>query len=116
MGSTCSISGSVSSDGQTVSYVAHLEYISEWTNEVWQNFTVTVVDLPFNYVNYEGSYSESPKAVFGWPYAGEHDFQTYVTKVEGFEVDGEGVTHTVTGVNWSSVDRLSMSFWKKDKK
>lgn len=114
-GNTESISGSVSSDGQTVSYVAHLEHVSEFTNEIFQNFTITVSNLPLTLFDPDGGSVESPSARYGWTYAAEN-FQQYVTSVEGYEVDGEGTTHTITGVNWNSTDRLNFGFWKVNKK
>lgn len=108
-----SISGSISGDGQTVSYVAHLEYISEFTNDIWQNYTITVSNLPLTLFDPDGGAVENPSARYGWTYS--ENFQQYVTSIEGYEVDGSGTTHTVTGVNWSSTDRLNFSFWKVNK-
>lgn len=111
LGSFCTLEGSVSSDGQKVSYVAHLEYISEITNKIFQNFTVTVTNLPLTSIDMDGSTSEKPWAKYGWNYTG-HDFQKYVSGIEGYEVDGEK-TYNVTGVDWDLVSKLSFGFWKE---
>ncbi len=114
LGSTCSISGSISSDGQKVSYVANVDLISEFTGKTFNNYTLTVSDLPLSLINYEGDGNRNPaRAVYGQVYTGKgYDFKKYVTKLEGYEVDALGATHTVTGINWDELSYLTLQLGK----
>ena len=39
--------------------------------------------------------------------------QQYVSNFEGYYIDTDGITHTVTGVEWDTVDMLCLMFVKE---
>ena len=109
------VSGTLSSDGQKISYEARYEY--EWVVGeqllAKYDYNIAVKDYPFTLIT-EGDDYNSPYAAYGPPYTGIVDVQQYVTKVEGYEIDGQGITYTVSGVDWGTVNYLCFKFLKEN--
>ncbi len=107
------ISGTLSNDGQKVSYVAKDDYkwiVGEQVLGEW-SYTITVNDYPLSMYYPEPTPNEDPFASYGSIYSGVIDVQQYVSNVEGYTIDN-GVTYTVTGVDWNSVTQLNIVFSK----
>lgn len=109
-----SISGSISSDGQKISYDASAK--NKWLvgEKVLSesSYKISVVDYPLSMFEPEGSEFEEPFASYGSRYTGPIDVQQYISNFEGYEIDN-GVTYTVTGVDWDKVSKLSLVFSKE---
>lgn len=108
------ISGTLSNDGQTISYESHSESKYVVGNQVLgkTDYTIAVHDYPLSIFDPVGNGFQDPFASYGSIYPGIVDVQQYVTKFEGYEIDDQGITYTVTGVNWDNVTSLSIIFKK----
>ena len=108
-----SITGTISSDGQKVSYEANMK--QKWVvgEQVLSesNYTISVIDYPLSLFEPEGSYGIDPFASYGSIYSGSIDVRQYVSRFEGYLIEN-GVTYTVTGVDWDNVTNLSLLFSK----
>ncbi len=108
------ISGTLSSDGQKVSYEASTEYKWVVGEQVLaeSSYTISVTDYPLSMFDPEGDVRLDPYASYGSIYSGPIDVQQYVNNFEGYVIDNEG-THTVTGVDWDNVTMLCIQFSKE---
>ncbi|MCB2206993.1 MAG: PKD domain-containing protein [Bacteroidetes bacterium] len=100
------VSGSLSSDGQKVSFYAREEVEEPYLNAK-HDFSITVADYPLSLISDGGIYD--PYAAYGSPYTGNIDVQQYVSNFEGYCISN-GITYTVTGVEWDNVIMLCMMF------
>lgn len=103
------ISGSLSSDGQKVSFDAREEVEESYLNAK-RDFSIRVVDYPLSIISEEGI--NDPYAAYGSPYTGNVEVQQYVSNFEGYYISN-GETYTVTGVEWDNVTMLCMMFSKE---
>jgi hypothetical protein len=95
-----SISGSVSADGQKVSFTATADVKNPLSFDSY--YKIDVKDLPL--YSYETDY---PNADYSYYYSPDN----YVTNFEGTKTV-DGTTGTVTGVNWGSISKLNVYFEK----
>jgi hypothetical protein len=108
-GNKVTFNGSISDDGQSINFVVDLEYVSEFTGNIFKKYTLTVSNCPFSYYGPDAyPYPEAGYSAF------PPDIQNYVTNFSGYYVDEvAGTTHTVTGIDWSSIDKLTFVFYKE---
>jgi hypothetical protein len=104
------VSGSLSSDGQKVSFYAREEIEEPYLNAK-RDFSITVSDYPLSIIS-EGDDYIDPYAAYGSPYTGNIDVQQFVSNFEGYYISN-GITYTVTGVEWDNVTMLCMMFVKE---
>jgi len=100
-GWTFSISGTLSSDGQFVSFVAVQEGFDQDHDHNYY-FKLTVDDAPLY------SYDESDGVYYG--VEGGQNAKKYVTAFEGRNWDADGNVSTVTGIDWDNVQNLYIYF------
>ncbi len=97
------IAGSVSADGQKVSITATADVKNPITFDSY--YKIVIADLPLH--SYETSY---PNATYSFNQSPDN----YVTTFEGTKTIG-GVTGSVTGVSWGSINKLEVYFEKEFK-
>jgi len=97
-----SISGSLSTNGQYVSLIAIADVENTLLAESYY-YKITITDLPLT--GYETDYPNANYEVSA-------NFQNYVSNFEGTKTV-DGVTGTVTGIDWNKVERLYIYFEKE---
>ena len=101
-GFTSSISGTLSSDGQLISFVVVQEGY-DYNHERNFYFKLTVDNAPlFNFL------PQSSGAWYG--VEGGQNAQNYVTAFEGRNWDSDGNIATVIGIDWDNVDDMFIEF------
>jgi len=106
--STNTVTGSLSSDGQLVSFVAEQEGWRRYPEHNYY-FKLTVENAPL--YNYEPpSETGNGHADYGDEYG--QNAQNYVTAFEGRNWNSGGTFASVIGINWDNVDHLIIGFGK----
>ncbi|MCF6169624.1 MAG: PKD domain-containing protein [Bacteroidales bacterium] len=108
---TNTISGTLSSDGQTVSFVAEQEGFTNTIHKDYYYYKMTVSQAPLYHFE-PPSNTGNGQANYG--VEDGQNAQNYVTAFEGQKWTDEEVYATVTGIDWNKVANLISSFNKID--